>query len=73
MQDQIAMLQAGLGVALVPPFVADSMPPEIKLSDELTTPFAPEFALVYRSDSHHPGVMLLRQLCLELFRGETHA
>lgn len=71
--DQIMMLQAGLGVALVPPFAADSMPPEIRLSDELTTPFAPEFSLVYRSDSHHPGVTLLRTICMELFGGEARA
>jgi DNA-binding transcriptional LysR family regulator len=73
MQDQIAMLQAGLGVALLPPYAADMLPPEIRLSDELTTPFAPELALVYRSDSHHPGVTLLRTICMELFGGEAHA
>ena len=71
--DLILMLQAGQGVALLPPFMAGELPPEIRLSDELTTPFAPEFALVYRSDNRHPGVMLLRQLCREVFGGEEHA
>ena len=73
LHDQILMLQAGQGVALLPPFMAGELPPEIRLSDELTTPFAPEFALVYRSDNRHPGVMLLQQLCREIFGGDADA
>ena len=67
------MLQAGQGVALLPPFMAGELPPEIRLSDELTTPFAPEFVLAFRSDNRHPGVMLLQQLCREIFGGDADA
>jgi len=73
LQDQITMLQSGLGVALLPPFIAGFLPPEIRLSDELTAPFDPEYALVYRSDNKHPGVALLRALCADLFGGEADA
>ena len=72
LQDQIMMLQTGLGVALLPDFAAAVLPPGIRLSDELATPFAPEISLVYRSDSRHPGVLLLQELCREVFGGEAH-
>lgn len=72
LQDQIIMLQAGLGVALVPPTTAACMPPGIRVSDELAIPFSPECVLVYRSDSRHPGLQILRDLCREHFGGASH-
>lgn len=72
LQDQIVMLQAGLGVALVPPTTAACMPPGIRVSDELAIPFSPDFVLVSRSDSRHPGLRILQDLCREYFRGESH-
>ena len=72
-QDQIVMLQAGEGIALVPPFTADHMPPDIRLSDELAVPFAPEWALVCREGNRQPGVQILKDICLECFGGHDHA
>ena len=71
-QDQILMLQAGLGVALLPAFAARHLPPDIRLSDELETPFVPDISMVWNRDSRHPGVILLQELCLEQFGGGRH-
>lgn len=71
-QDLAVMLGAGLGVALVPPFVAPDLPPNIRLSDELSVPFAPEFVMACRAGSKHPGVRILWDLCREHFGGGGH-
>ena len=73
LQDQILMLQTGEGISLMPPFTREHVPPEIRFSDELAVPFAPEWTMCYREESLHPGVQILKDLCLECLGGEHHA
>ena len=68
-QDLDLMLQSGMGVAILPPFMAKHLPPEIRMSDELAVPYAPEYVLIHRPDNTHPGVQMLCDLCDAHFQG----
>ena len=56
----------------LPSVMAEVLPPEIRLSDELAAPYAPRFVLVHRPDINHPGVRMLQRLCDEQFGGNYY-
>jgi len=71
-QDVELMVGAGMGVALLPSVMASVLPPEIRLSDELAVPYAPQFVLVHRPDINHPGIRLLCSMCEDQFGGHYY-
>jgi len=64
---QRAMLRAGVGVALVPPFMEEALGPGLRLGE----PLGPQvqYQLVWDKNNRHPALGPLAELCRELFGG----
>lgn len=67
LQAQIPLLQAGIGISLMPPFVREYLPPELRMEDLLAVPFAPLFVLASDPKNTNPAVPLFRRICHELY------
>lgn len=67
LQPQLAMLRAGAGVALLPPFAADALGPELRLGE----PLGPrvQYRMVWDKHNTHPALEPLAALCREIFEG----
>lgn len=64
---QLAMIRAGRGVALLPPWLPEHLLQGIRTEECLAAPYAPTVAMMTRRDRNHPHLALLQQLCLEHF------
>lgn len=62
---QLELLQSGLGIAILPPFIKNSLPPGIRMENVLPIPFAPKFTLAYNSKQLQPDTQLFIDLCLQ--------
>ena len=64
---QLAMLRAGVGVALLPPFLAEALGPGLRLGE----PLGPRvrYQLVWDKNNRHPALGPLVELCRALFEG----
>ena len=67
LQAQLAMLRAGVGVALLPPFAADALGPDLRMGEPLGPTV--QYRLVWDSHNHHPALRTLARLCREIFEG----
>ncbi len=67
LEPQIAMLQAGFGVALLPPFVKPVLPPSLRMEDVLARPFAPRLVIAYDHRSSNPSIQPFINICRAYF------
>ncbi|MCI7795076.1 MAG: LysR family transcriptional regulator [Lachnospiraceae bacterium] len=65
LQSQIPLLMAGIGIALLPPFLKPYLPSSLLMEDILETPLAPTFVLAYYPDNSHPAIQALRKYYAE--------
>ena len=65
LQSQIPLLQAGAGIALLPPFVREALPADVRMEDRLTVPLAPTIVLAHYPHNTHPALQALRRLYAE--------
>lgn len=65
---QFPLLQAGIGVSLMPPFVKDTLPADLRMEDLLIVPFAPTIVLAYDPKNTNPAIALFRQICSEIYQ-----
>ena len=56
---------AGIGIALLPPFLKPYLPSSLLMEDILETPLAPTFVLAYYPDNSHPAIQALRKYYAE--------
>ncbi|MDO4324790.1 MAG: LysR family transcriptional regulator [bacterium] len=59
-QSQLPLLQAGIGITLLPPFVKPFLPADLRMEDVLSVPLAPAFVLAYTPQNTHPAIPLFR-------------
>jgi DNA-binding transcriptional LysR family regulator len=64
---QLAMLRAGAGVTLLPPWLPEHLLQGIRTEECLAVPYAPTVMMLTRNDRSHPHLPLLQQLCTEHF------
>ncbi len=67
LQTQLMLIEAGIGIALMPPFVSDILPPDLIMEDALTQPPSPRFVLAYKPDNTNPALAAFLQICREYF------
>lgn len=60
LQSQIPLLQAGIGITLLPPFVKPYLPPDLRMEDVLSVPLSPAFVMAYSPQNSHPALPALR-------------
>lgn len=67
LQAMLAMLRAGVGVALLPPFAETALGPAVRMGEPLGP--AVQYRLVWDAHNHHPALKTLADLCREIFQG----
>ena len=67
LQSQLSLLEAGIGVSLLPPFVREVLPDCLRMEDILPVPFAPLIVLAYDPKNPNPAVSAFRQICSDIY------
>lgn len=62
LQAQIPLLEAGVGIALLPPFVKSVLPADIRMEDILAAPLKPTFVFAYSPMNTHPAIPIFRSV-----------
>lgn len=67
LQSQLALLEAGIGVSLLPPFVKSILPDCLRMENILPVPLSPLIVLAYDPKNPNPAVAVFRKLCMEVY------
>lgn len=59
LQSQIPLLKAGMGIALLPPFIKEFLPDGLIMKDVLASPMAPTIVFTYDKRTTHPAIQTL--------------